>query len=156
MHNQARVNLLNRFESDQLAKEDLVVLAIPISFPYPIDSREFEHGDEAFEFAGQHYRLVERRFENDTIFLVCVKDAESTRISQRFIEYVSISNDLPSGRQRALSFLSKVFKDYTPPVEITSPHYISESLELHRYPFSENWLPLISGSVESPPPELLF
>jgi hypothetical protein len=155
MQNQARHNLLKRFDTHQYSSDELVVLTIPINLPYPVESQNFERHDREFEYQGQAYRLVEHKFENDTLFLVCIKDYESKLIAQKLLEYVNLSNDLPSGAKEAMSFLGKIYKDYTTTtIQYETPSVLTESprfISMHTSTVLTLDIP-----VESPPPDLLF
>jgi hypothetical protein len=155
MQNQARHNLLKRFDTHQYSENELVVLTIPLSLPYPVESQEFERNDIEFEYQNQTYRLVERKFENDTMFIVCIKDYESKLIAQKLMDYVNLSNDLPSGTKQALSFLGKIYKDYT-----TTGIFSAFTLSVTETPsfisMQESSVPQLDLAVESPPPDLLF
>lgn len=128
---------------------------MPINLPYPVAAQEFERSDAEFEYENQMYRLVERKFENDTMFIVCIRDHESKVITQKLMDYVNLSNDLPSGTKDALSFLGKINKDYTT-TEIQFAPRLSVTEMLPFLAMQELFVPESERFVESPPPDLLF
>jgi hypothetical protein len=153
MHHQARLKLLNRFDTRQYDRNELVVLSIPLNLPYPVETSEPERVDVKFDYDNETYRLVQRRFENDTIFLVCIRDLESTRISNNLTEYINLTQELPGSNKEAISFLSKLNKDFTKTLNIAFPTLIG--LQQTQTPHVEFILNSSDRPIESPPPDLL-
>lgn len=153
MQNQARTKLLHRFDTNQYSSDELVVLSIPLNLPYPVESKGFDRVDGEFEYNDHTYQLVQRKFENDTVFLVCIKDVESTRIGEKLMDYVSITNDLPTGTKQAISVLGKLYKDYTT-VSINFDVYRSVALMSTQISPEDLSFESRVSAVESPPPDV--
>lgn len=152
MQHQAREKLLHRFDSNNYQDHELVVLSFPITLPYPVSSDEPTRASGNFQYNGKEYRLVQQRFENDTLFVICIKDTESMRIASAINEYIQIANDLP-GTNQALRFLGKLYKDFNTTAVITLTQSF-DFVEPQRFFFisSSAW-PDPFHRVESPPPQ---
>ena len=155
MQHQAREKLLHRFDSNNFQDHELVVLSFPIALPYPVNSDEPTRASGNFQYNGKEYRLVQQRFENDTLFVICIKDSESMRIASAINEYIQIANDLP-GTHQALSFLGKLYKDFntTTIIDFVPPNDPVEPQQF--FSLSSSAWPDPFHRIESPPPRFVF
>lgn len=149
----AKRDLLHRLDADAFSSNDAVVLTLPITLPYPIHNPGYERTEGEVEYGGEFYRLVKQKVENDTLFIVCIKDSEQKRIQQTMNQYTNLTNNLPADAQKTIDHLGKLFKDYTSTF-LSSP---SKLLELKYDLLFANGLVKITDralSIESPPPRL--
>ncbi len=108
----ARRDLTVRLDADNYSSNELLVLSIPISIPY-LQQESYERVNGEFEYQGQYYSLVKQRLENDTLFLVCIKDHHKKKLVSALNEYSSMVNDLPANAEHHAGQFAKLFKDYT-------------------------------------------
>lgn len=144
---------MHRLDADAYNTDDVVVLTLPFSLPYPINTPVYERVAGEIEYQGEYYHMVKQKVENDTLFMVCVKDAEQKRIQQTMYEYANLSNNLPADAQKTVDLLGKLFKDYTASVS----YQPAKSLELkYDFAFGEHSLTMSQPSIpiDSPPPRL--
>lgn len=113
VRSQAKKDLLHRLDADQYSSEELVILSIPVNLPYPIHQNGYERVDGEFEYGGEYYNLVKQRLENDTLFMVCIKDHQEKNLVDAFTAYTNLANDLPSSAKHTMAMFGKLFKDYT-------------------------------------------
>lgn len=113
LRSQAKSDLLHRLDAEQYSSEDLVVLTIPISVPYPIQQNGYERVNGEFEYHGEYYNLVKQRLENDTLFMVCIKDHHEKKLVSALNEYSNLANSLPTDARHTMDLFGKLFKDYT-------------------------------------------
>lgn len=113
VRSQAKSDLLHRLDAEQYSSEDLVVLTIPISVPYPIQQNGYERVNGEFEYHGDYYNLVKQRLENDTLFMVCIKDHHEKKLVSALNEYANLANSLPTNAKHTMDLFGKLFKDYT-------------------------------------------
>lgn len=150
---QAKSDLLHRLDADAYSSEDVVVLSIPVSLPYPIYGANYERAQGEVEYNGEIYHLVKQKIQHDTLFLVCVKDHQQKHLQQTMNEYTNLANNLPTSTKHTMDLLGKLFKDFTgtcftiPPTALALKYNI-----LH----TEDDSLIISRvfSIDSPPPEL--
>ena len=144
---------MHRLDADAYSSEEVVVLAVPISLPYPVYDAGYERADGEVEHKGEFYRLVKQKVENDTLFMVCIRDQNQKHIARTMNEYTQLANDLPSSAKNTMDLLSKLFKDFTatsfvaPALGLTLAYDIAFSAE--DVTILQRGLP-----VDSPPPEL--
>ena len=153
LKSRAKKDLLHRLDADAYSTADVVVLTLPVSLPYSIHNPVYERAVGEVEYRGEFYHLVKQKVENDTLFMVCVKDAEQKRIQEKLNEYTNLSNNLPTDAQKAIDHLGKLFKDYT----ASFSNQPSKFLQLkYDFMFAENSLRMTQRSIpiDSPPPRL--
>lgn len=104
--------ITRRLDTDLYSGSEAITIEIPISIPYAVESSGFQRVDGEFEYQGEIYRMVKQHFSNDTLFLVCVKDAKSTRISQALKDYVKTFADQPGDAKSRSGTHLTLIKDY--------------------------------------------
>jgi hypothetical protein len=121
LRTQAKSNLLHRLNADEYASDDIEVLSIPLNLPYAVaQGGDYQETDGEFEHNGSYFHVVKQRIENDTLYLVCVKNHQVKKLMSKLNEYSNLMNNVPSGTKQALNFFGKLFKDYTSS-DVTSP-----------------------------------
>lgn len=108
-HNEA--SLQARFDRGDYNDESSVTLKIPLALPYSYDGLDFDRINGVFEFAGETYRLVEKKLERDTLMVVCVIDHRHKQINSAFQSYVKTFQDNPGDNSSSLPPISFI-KDY--------------------------------------------
>jgi len=151
LQSKAKKDLLHRLDADNYSSEDLIVISVPMSMPYPLQQQGYERVDGEFEYQGEYYRLVKQRLEKDTLFMVCIKDQGKNKLVKVLNEYSNYANNLPLGADRTLDMLSKLFKDYTADA---SPRIATSNGWSAPILYGEQQITLfgITRSVTSPPP----
>ena len=152
LRSNARADLLQRLDAEKYASEELIVLTIPLSLPYPIQENDYERVNGQFEYKGQFYHLVKQRIDNDTLFMVCIKDIQEKKLVSAMYAYSDLANSLPSSAKNTMDLLGKLFKDYTMDTFSISG-YRGWSLDI-AFATPSFELPLQSYPVISPPPDL--
>ncbi|SHG74995.1 hypothetical protein SAMN04488109_1676 [Chryseolinea serpens] len=110
----AQKDLLVRLDADNYSSNDLVVFSVPtISLPYTLQQQGYERANGEFEYQGEYYSLVKQRLENDTLFMVCIKDHHKKKLVKVLNEYTNLANNLPASAHHTLDSFAKLFKDYT-------------------------------------------
>ena len=152
MQNHVTTGLLKRLDAGNYSKGETFVLTFPLSLPYPVGEYDYKRVNGEFEFRGESYRLVKQKVENDTVFIVCLRDSESTKIAAAFNDFTKLSHNLPATNKKALNFLAKLYKDF----KSTEFRMLYQSRMMYErvYIAFESFDP---GSrdlpVDSPPPE---
>jgi hypothetical protein len=99
------------FDEDNYTHQE-ITFKIPLAVPYSTDSKEFRRVDGEFEHQGEIYRLVKQRLKSDTLFIVCVKDNVSKRISQALEDYVKTFTDKPANSKGNSKTIQNLIKDF--------------------------------------------
>jgi hypothetical protein len=116
--------LLQHFDNDTYNLNETVTLKIPLSVPYVADDAEYQRVDGEFEHQGQLYRMVKQRLSDDTLYVVCIKDHQGSRISKALKDYVKTFADKPADGKAPAKIFSSFSKDY-----VTSSYTIAERFQ---------------------------
>jgi len=144
--------LSQRLDAGLYHPEETIELKIPVNLPYPVQSDEFQRIDGRFEYNGEHFRLIKQKLENDTLFIVCIRDAETKQIVRTIKNYLQLTQGLSgTPSQKALHFLSKIIQDYCSLKGIEIIHQNGFSMTL-RYKQMVQHFVQPSIPVHSPPP----
>ena len=110
LQNDHQISLLADQNSENL---ETITIKIPMAIPYGTDQSDFERAEGAFEYQGQFFRLIQQRFDRDTLHLVCVRDVGSKQINDAFADFVKTFTDKPfSAHHQGKHFTSSLIKEY--------------------------------------------
>ena len=118
--------LNSRLDANQYKEDETVELKIPMTLPYPIQSNGFERVDGKFEHNGEFYQLIKHKLQNDTLYVVCIRDHDTKSLVSTLNTYVKDTLGLTNTNKKALNFLSKLLKDY----------YAEDNINVDRWPGS--------------------
>jgi hypothetical protein len=114
LHYTASTRLSNRLDQGNYSSDDTYEIRIPINIPYPIYDNGFDRAYGEFEYEGEFYTLVKHKLENDTLYMVCIKNHKKKQLTKAFVEYANVSNDTGNAANKAGSeLLSKLIKDFS-------------------------------------------
>lgn len=112
LHHRSDLLLSKKIEGNQYNADETIELKIPVTLPYPLQQNGFERVDGKFEHQGTFYKLIKQKLENDTIYVVCIRDVASKNIANTLKDYVAKTNDLPANSKNSLNLLGKFLKDF--------------------------------------------
>jgi len=112
LHYQHKQSLINRLDVADYDESKAITLKIPISIPYVADSKEFQRVNGEFEHQGEFYQMVKQRFNQDTLYIVCIKDHTSKRIHQALEDYVKSFTDKPGDAKNSSKTVPTFIKEY--------------------------------------------
>jgi hypothetical protein len=142
-----------KLDSNQYAPDETIELRIPVALPYPIYTRDFERVDGRFEHGGEFFKLVKHKFQNDTLYIVCIRDHETRELVNTMDNYVELTQTLPATNQKAWNLLSKIIKDYFSHEGVAMLHQFGFTVPLLFNETPELFLqPVIA--VHAPPPRV--
>lgn len=106
--------LANKLDQQLYTDQETYLFKLPLSLPYGINQEGgYQRVQGSFEHEGQFYQLVKQKLENDTLYVVCIKDHEKKKVVDAFSNYTKLTNDLPTSSQKdGLNLLSKLSKEY--------------------------------------------
>ena len=114
MRYKSTLDLVTRLDNHRYSEDETILLKIPVAVPYQIDSEGYERVDGEFEHQGEFYRLVKQKYQNDTLFMVCIRDQASKRIEQAVADYVKTFTDKPVDSQHTGKNFTSLIKDFLP------------------------------------------
>lgn len=106
--------LVNRLDANRYDEDETIEIRIPLSLPYPIYAQNFERVNGQFEHNGEHFRLVKHKYENDTLYVICIRDRQTRQLVNTMNDYVQLTHGVDGSgtNQKALTFLSQLIKDF--------------------------------------------
>jgi hypothetical protein len=108
------LDLVQRLDRHQYEADETILLTVPISVPYVLSEGDYERVDGEFEYDGEFYRLVKQKFQNDTLFMICIKDHTTNRIEQALTDYVKTFTDKPIDAKHSGKTTLNFVKDFLP------------------------------------------
>jgi hypothetical protein len=111
LHHRADRILSERIDANQYDTAETIQLKIPVTLPYPLQENGFERVDGRFEHEGTYYKLIKHKLENDTVYVVCIRDVGTKQIATTLKDYVAKTNDIPLN-SKSLNLFGKFLKDF--------------------------------------------
>lgn len=104
--------LTARLDAGLYDPDATIELKIPVTLPYPIHTDDFKRVDGGFEHNGEYYKLVKHKFQNDTLYIVCIRDGETRELVNAMTDYIRLTQAFPVNHEKAHNFLEKLAKDF--------------------------------------------
>lgn len=145
-------DLKKRLDESRYQKNETIELKIPVTLPYPIYSGEFQRVDGRFEYSGEYYRLVKRKFQNDTLYVVCFRDTRSQQLAETMNHYIRLTQNFPGAKEKAMHLLSKLVKEFVDRSAFLMLHPSECMMEVAFIPPCESRAQCFLA-VHSPPPK---
>ncbi|HEY8935853.1 MAG TPA: hypothetical protein VIM65_11555, partial [Cyclobacteriaceae bacterium] len=107
---QARNEMAQRLDEENYTESETITIKLPYNLPYQ-DEGGYKrvHGD--FQHEGEFYKLVKQKIENDTLYVVCIKDNKEKKIFNFMADIVKSSTDMPA-TSSTMKLLNSLIKDY--------------------------------------------
>lgn len=97
----ADTNLEALLNKNNYQEKDLFTLKIPINLPYQTSHTNFERVDGEITVNNETYKFVQRKVENDTLYLQCIRHTEKMNLEQKGNDYFGKINDISVNDQNA-------------------------------------------------------
>lgn len=154
---QARQDMEQRLDAEDIYGHELFEVKIPINLPYWQNMQDYERAAGRFEHNGEFYTLFKQKVQDDTLFLVCVKDHQQKQLLQKLTETIQLTfSDAPGTHQKAAKFLENLTKDYLPFQPFMASLIWEQDIALQKSPtYSTSFYSTFFVSFW-PPPERLF
>jgi len=131
-----------RFAINDYQHNAEVTIKVLLTMPYTTDT-DYERVDGEFNYQGNVYRLVKQKLMNDTLYVVCIKDAQANKIDKALEDYVKTFTDNPSNEKNHSKTTVSFTTDYNP-TAITNIQSIQNAWE-----FSIQWTSFQSSLISS-------
>lgn len=148
---EANQELSIKLDEGDYSENETFEIKIPISLPYPLQTRGFERQSGQFTHKGEHYQLVKQKYENDTLTVVCMKDIQDKRLAQVMDSFSEASGGQPL-KSGSLNLPLKMLQEFVAISLITvsgtlgwtqsiqeSIYFIGHSLVVLAKPFPPPW-----------------
>jgi hypothetical protein len=116
----------NRITNSELSGEGFLHRSLPISFPYQYDSKDLIN--LKLEIEGKVFRVLEYRYEKDTLHITYVKDIREDDINKSFSDWASTLAQKPLSGKADSKLLFSIEKNYLP----CSGYYVLSDLAAGR------------------------
>lgn len=146
----AQIELTKRMDNHLYDKEETITIKLPLNLAYPIHTTEFERVNGSFEHQGEFYKLVKQKLENDTLYIVCIKDQEKKQLETFFSAITKASHDQPVNSS-AFKLLCSYSKDFETPISFQVNQ--NKVLSSYAYSFHNEYVITKNYPVLTPPPE---
>lgn len=142
-----------RLDGSSYLVNETIELKIPVTLPYPIHEKGFQRTEGRFEHHGEFFKLVKHKLQDDTLYVVCIRDQKTKHLVNTMTNYLELTQAIPASGHKALNLLSKLLKDYYSTTDIIIIHQNRFSMTLLFHAASE-FFPSLDMPVQSPPPEI--
>lgn len=152
LRHRSHLQLTARLDAERYSHDELVELKIPVTLPYPVQAQEFRRVDGRFEHGGEIYKMVKHKLENDTVYILCIKDLQEKKLVKTMTEFGKKANDLPASSKNPLNMLFKMMKEFQQAGSQNIFGWVEQSAPTY---FSGNTIAFLSliQRIPSPPPE---
>ncbi len=142
-----------RLDAGQYSTEETIELKIPVTLPYPLQQQGFQRVDGKFEHEGQFYKLVKQKIDNDTLYIICIRNVEEKNLVNAFKKFVTLTIDVPSTSRNASTLLAKFLTEFETNAEnpVVSVQGWASSIS---FPVGDPNVISRSHPVLSPPPKV--
>lgn len=130
---QADKKIIQQIDNNSIDEQLLIEIKTPVSIPYYNNSKEYQRMDGEFVLHGVHYNYVKRKIQNDTLYLLCLPNFETTSLYAQKSNFAHQANDLPSNNKENSSAKKNTLSneyvyqflqyDVSVPVKKIQPHF---------------------------------
>jgi hypothetical protein len=151
MRHEHDLTVTKTLDTDHYDVSQAVTLKLPMSVPYMQDNDDFVRVDGVIEHEGEHYRLVKQKYANDTLTIICVRDAARKKITEDMANYVSTFTDKIPGHSDNAKQSITFIKDFLPQSTVIASLASGWESTIQHQRFSYNIIDSFEPSVIHPP-----
>lgn len=143
---------LEHIEKGYYSDKDLVLVKVPVTVPYSVDGNEYERIDGEIEWGGVHYNYVKRKYQNDTLYILCLPNTVQTKLRKAEKQYADHVNEAPAQKNNDTNIKKVTLSGEYENNEIVYPQPGILVPEEHHYlSFSTPLLHIYSKCIIQPP-----
>jgi hypothetical protein len=116
LEDQANEKMVQELDNSKYVASHLISIKVPLTFlPYYTNSAEYLRQDGRIEIGGVIYNYVKARIYNDSLEVLCIPNAEATKLLTAKNDFLKFSNDQQRGGQGKKPVpAGKSFKYFSP------------------------------------------
>lgn len=107
MQQQVSDQLEVKLDKNLYNESQLIELKVPIHLPYQTNWSAYQRCDGEIEIDGMLYKYVKRKVSNDTLYVMCIPNAQKMKLETAKNDYFKLSNDLTQNNNSKKSDNSK-------------------------------------------------
>lgn len=147
---QASQELSLKLDVGDYDQDETIKIKIPITLPYPLQSKGYERQTGQFVYKNEPYQLVKQKYENDTLTIVCVKDVHDRHLANVMDSFSEASGNQPI-KDGTLNLPTKIVQEYISILSTSLNGISGWSRSIHYTPYHIK-LNLVTLTKHSPPP----
>lgn len=147
----ARAEMTQRLDRENYSEDETITIKIPFNLPYQAEDGAFKRTRGDFRHNGEFYTLIKQKVENDTLYIICMKDKKEKKIFNFMADIVKMSTDLPTSSSTT-KLVNSLIKDYMPS---SSMNLLSQRGWHSNFLYNDKHFNLLirDYSVLTPPPQ---
>lgn len=129
-----------KIQNQQIREQDFSYLALPMSYPYQQNQEMYQPTNELLEFGSEYFRVIKKRYANDTLHIIYTKDLKTQHLKKSFKEWVNTiyqEKNPDSKRQIVISSVDKNYFKNDILLDIQAPEKVmlefNDRYALHEY-----------------------
>ena len=111
MFKHANIAMIQRLDANAYAEDETVLIKVPLGLPYATDDEDYKRIDGSFQYKGEFYKLVKQKMQQDTLFVVCIKDKQEKEIFDLMSDFVKVNHDA-SPTSKTMKLLTSFIKEF--------------------------------------------
>ncbi len=147
---QANQELSVKLDEGNYDQDETIEIRIPLTLPYPLQSKGYERQTGQFVYNREQYQLVKQKYENDTLTIVCVKDVQNKHLANVMDSFSESAINQPI-KDGTLNLPTKILQEYISILSTSLNGINGWSRNIHYTPYLIN-LSLVTLTKHSPPP----
>ena len=143
LQDHADKTMVTNLDQNNYTDADLISIKVPAThLSSYVNSKEFQRVDGKIEIEGVQYNYVKRRFSEDSLELMCIRNKTATSIQTARNEFFKLVNDLqhPGGQSKKSDQHSSSFKGFSAEYFSNSQSFVISKLMLIRQKASDHYL----------------
>ena len=104
--------MVNRLDKGHYSDNDLVEVKLPLKLLYASNWSQYERYDGEIEMRGVHYNYVKRKFANDTLYLMCIRNKDNTNLvlaKNKYFNNINDASGIPGKKEKSPGSIIKAF-----------------------------------------------
>lgn len=158
LEHKASSKIIVQLDKGDYHDAQLVEVKIPYPLPYSTNWNAYERVNGEIEVNGIHYNYVKRKLSNDTLYMMCIPNAEKTKLSVAKNDYLNVVNGVAENNsgKKAPASQDALQKSFGAEYNFIATDYVVAALEASMnkiYFQKDSAVPIRALSVASQPPE---
>ena len=108
----AASQLTKAIDRQEYPEDALLEVKMKLNLPYLTSMSDYERVDGEIEINGKHHKYVKRKITADTLYLLCLPDAERDRLRLAETQFASAANDFDPNEKSDKAAKSPVFTSF--------------------------------------------
>jgi hypothetical protein len=140
-----------RIDSNNYSVDEEITIKVPLAIPY-MENKGYERVTGEIEHNGEYFTLVKQKLQNDTLFIVCIKNHDREKLANALGDYVKTFTATPADSHQAKT-IPAFIKDFLPS-KISLESSVAGWMLALDFRQCTNACPSAYLTINSPPPRV--